>query len=73
MIHIFIFVPLFSDIATFAEFLTIVRVTLLPMIFANTLGVMLFCYIIHMKGYSLTTRFMKENRDIAASDEEEKK
>ncbi|WAI02363.1 Nramp family divalent metal transporter [Methanogenium organophilum] len=58
-IHIFIIVPLFSDIGTFADFMIIVRATLLPMIFANTLGVILFCYIIQMKGYSLTTRFTK--------------
>ncbi|WFN33983.1 Nramp family divalent metal transporter [Methanogenium sp. S4BF] len=57
VIHFFIFVPLFSDIATFAEFLTIVRVTLLPMVFAMTLGIMLFIYIVRMKGYSLATRF----------------
>lgn len=59
IIHIFIFVPLFSDIANLAEFLTIIRATLLPMVFTITLGVMLFCYIVRMKGYSLTTRFNK--------------
>ena len=66
VIHIFIFVPLFSDIGTLADFLVIVRATLLPMVFANTLGVVLFCYILRMKDYSLTTRFMatrKEQRD----------
>lgn len=57
MIHIFIIVPLLSDIASFAEFLVIVRASLLPMVFAITLGVMLFCYIVRMKGYALTTRF----------------
>jgi Mn2+/Fe2+ NRAMP family transporter len=71
MIHIFIFLPLFSDINTFAEFLTIARATLLPMVFAMTLGMMLFIYIVRMKGYSLTTRFEegeagKENGDEPA-------
>jgi Mn2+/Fe2+ NRAMP family transporter len=63
VIHIFIFVPLFSDIATFAEFLNIVRATLFPMIFAMTLGIMLFIYIVRMKGYSLTTRFEREKEE----------
>ncbi len=63
VIHIFIFVPLFSDIATFAEFIAIVRATLLPMVFAMTLGLMLFLYIVRMKGYSLTTRFEREKED----------
>jgi Mn2+/Fe2+ NRAMP family transporter len=58
VIHIFIIVPIFSDIGTFADFLVIVRATVLPMIFANTLGVVLFCYILRMKNYSLTTRFI---------------
>ena len=63
VIHIFICVPLFSDIGTFADFLVIVRATLLPMVFANTLGVVLFCYILRMKDYSLTTRFMKKQEE----------
>lgn len=71
-IHIFIFVPLFSEIATFANFMTIVRATLLPMIFAMTLGIMLFIYIVRMKGYSLTTRFEedKEGDNVNAQEPE---
>ena len=61
IIHIFILVPLFSDIANLAEFISIVRATLLPMVFTITLGVMLFVYIVRMKGYSLTTRFDTQN------------
>ena len=61
IIHIFILVPLFSDIANLAEFISIVRATLLPMVFTITLGVMLFIYIVRMKGYSLTTRFDTQN------------
>lgn len=74
IIHIFIFVPLSSDIGTFADFLVIVRATLLPMVFANTLGVVLFCYILRMKDYSLTTRFLKvqkERREQEPPTEEE--
>ncbi len=74
VIHIFIFVPLFSDIASFTEFMVIVRATLLPMIFAMTLGVGLFIYIVRMKGYSLTTRFDDEegdNGNAPASEREE--
>lgn len=70
VIHIFIIVPLFSDIGTFADFLVIVRATLLPMVFANTLGVMLFCYIVQMKGYSLTTRFRDTHEEKPAQDTE---
>ncbi|MDE4908298.1 Nramp family divalent metal transporter [Methanogenium marinum] len=75
VIHIFIFVPLFSDIATFADFMTIVRATLLPMVFAITLGVILFIYIVRMKGYFLTTRFggeKEENTNIDPALETEK-
>lgn len=68
IIHIFIFVPLLSDIATFAEFLTIVRATLLPMVFAMTIGVTLFCYIVRMNGYSLTTRFEGEGEEEKGND-----
>ena len=63
VIHIFICVPLFSNIGTFADFLVIVRATLLPMVFANTLGVVLFCYILRMKDYSLTTQFMEKQEE----------
>jgi LytS/YehU family sensor histidine kinase len=73
MIHIFIIVPLLSDIASFAEFLVIVRASLLPMVFAITLGVMLFCYIVRMKGYALTTRFEEKNDDEPTPDGEEKR
>lgn len=61
IIHILICVPLFSDIANLAEFISIIRATLLPMVFTITLGVMLFIYIVRMKGYSLTTRFDTQN------------
>ncbi len=74
VIHIFIFLPLLSDITTFAGFLAIVRVTLLPMIFAGTLGIMLFIYIVRMKGHSLTTRFerdtKKDDRNEPGTDQE---
>ena len=36
------------------------HVTLFPMIFAVSLGIMLFIYIVRLKGHSLTTRFEKE-------------
>ncbi|KAF1073274.1 Nramp family divalent metal transporter [Methanogenium sp. MK-MG] len=71
-IHIFIIVPLLSDIATFAEFMTIVRASLLPMVFAITMGVILFCCIVRMKSYSLTTRFEREDGEKPPQKEEEK-
>lgn len=60
VIHLTILLPLLSDIDSFAQYLEIVHVTLFPMIFAVSLGIMLFIYIVRLKGHSLTTRFEKE-------------
>ncbi|NLO77950.1 MAG: hypothetical protein GX097_05590, partial [Methanomicrobiales archaeon] len=60
VIHLTIILPLLSDIDSFAQYLEIVHVTLFPMIFAVSLGIMLFIYIVRLKGHSLTTRFEKE-------------
>jgi len=58
-VHIFIFVPLFSGIPTFAAFLDIVRVTFLPMVVAQSLGAAIFLFILTDEGLSLKARFAR--------------
>lgn len=56
-VHIFVLVPLFSDIPSFAAFVEIVRVTFLPMVAAQSLGVVIYLFILADEGLSLKERF----------------
>jgi len=56
-VHIFILIPLLSGIPAFTDFLVIVRVTFLPMVAAQSLGVVIFLFILADEGLSLKTRF----------------